>query len=288
MAVRGGPPQEQVDERGCVAPNDGLEYQLEREKNGVSLWKCVSCKVFATGARVQSKRHVERVRWHAEHLAGANPWTGMQDPSLQPALHTKSKAAAKSKAGAAKIQPEVSVWGRPSFSWSETIIDTTKTQCHPSAEQIADLLWYTPEAMPKKLKLMERGFTYKERTRMEIQDRDSKLMNQISRMASQPTVSQVVEKVVEIVVEKKVIEERIVEVMVEGVTPSRPQPKFKAGQSVHQWWAYWMPGAQTAPATIGGKKGRPAWYSASITSPAQWATTVYGGATLTGWGYRVY
>ena len=88
------------------------------------------------------------------------------------------------------------------------------------------MLWYeTSENMPKRLKVLEKGFTYNEAQKMATQDRDSGLMNQISKIHN---------RVVEIVVEKKVIEERIVEVMVAGGTSSRLDPKFAAGQSVHQ------------------------------------------------------
>ena len=65
-----------------------------------------------------------------------------------------------------------------------------------------------------------------------------------------------------VVQEKIVIEEKIVEVYVEkDAAPSGP--RFRAGQSVHQWWAPWMDGAKEAPSRI-KKKTRPAWFSSSV------------------------
>ena len=71
-----------------------------------------------------------------------------------------------------------------------------------------------------------------------------------------------VPEVVEVVVEKQIFVE--VEVLHAGA--ERPPPLFKAGQSVHQWWANWMAGAHLPPPGIKGKNGRPAWYSASVFS----------------------
>ena len=69
----------------------------------------------------------------------------------------------------------------------------------------------------------------------------------------------VIEKVV--VVQKVFVE---VDVLPDGI--KRPEPLFKGGQSVHQWWASWMSGAYETPAGIKGKHGRPAWYNASVCS----------------------
>jgi hypothetical protein len=71
----------------------------------------------------------------------------------------------------------------------------------------------------------------------------------------------VIEKVVH-VVEKKIYVE--VDVLPKG--DPRPQPLFRGGQSVHQWWATWMSGSYETPLGIKGKTGRPAWYSASVYS----------------------
>ena len=69
------------------------------------------------------------------------------------------------------------------------------------------------------------------------------------------------------VIEKVVVEKRIyVEVDVLPKGDPRPQPLFRGGQSVHQWWATWMSGSYETPLGIKGKTGRPAWYSASVYS----------------------
>ena len=69
------------------------------------------------------------------------------------------------------------------------------------------------------------------------------------------------------VIEKVVVEKKIyVEVDVLPKGDPRPQPLFRGGQSVHQWWATWMSGSYETPLGINGKTGRPAWYSASVYS----------------------
>ena len=86
------------------------------------------------------------------------------------------------------------------------------------------------------------------------------------------TVEVVKEVVVEVVKEVHVVQkvEVVKKVFVEvDVLPQgepRPEPLFRGGQSVHQWWASWMSGAYETPARIKGKHGRPAWYSASVYS----------------------
>jgi hypothetical protein len=86
------------------------------------------------------------------------------------------------------------------------------------------------------------------------------------------TVEVVKEVVVEVVKEVHVVQkvEVVKKVFVEvDVLPKgepRPEPLFRGGQSVHQWWATWMSGAYETPAGIKGKTGRPAWYSASVYS----------------------
>ena len=88
------------------------------------------------------------------------------------------------------------------------------------------------------------------------------------------TVEVEVVKVVEVevvkevhVVQKVEVEKKVyVEVDVLPKGGPRPQPLFRGGQSVHQWWASWMSGAYETPVGIKGKTGRPAWYSASVYS----------------------
>ena len=94
-----------------------------------------------------------------------------------------------------------------------------------------------------------------------------------------------------VVKDKLVVKEKIVYV---DRTPAsstsntnRPESKFQGGQSVHQRWATWMPGAKTTRESI-GKKGRLAWYSASVMHALEWAETAYGGIIVTSWAYRVF
>ena len=92
----------------------------------------------------------------------------------------------------------------------------------------------------------------------------------------------IVEKIV--VQEKIVVEEKIVYADRSPASSKsstcRPEPKFKSGQSVNQRWAPWMAGATTTRESI-GKTGRPAWYSACVTLPPEWAETAYGGIIVT-------
>ena len=73
-------------------------------------------------------------------------------------------------------------------------------------------------------------------------------------------------KEVHVVQKVEVVKKVFVEVDVLPKGEQRPEPLFKGGQSVHQWWASWMSGAYETPAGIKGKNGRPAWYSASVYS----------------------
>ena len=66
----------------------------------------------------------------------------------------------------------------------------------------------------------------------------------------------IVEKIV--VQEKIVVEEKTVYVdrspAFSKSSTSRPEPKFKAGQAVRQWWAPWMAGATKMRESIGKKR----------------------------------
>ena len=102
------------------------------------------------------------------------------------------------------------------------------------------------------------------------------------------TVEVVKEVVVEVlkevhVVQRVEVEKRIfveVDVLPDGI--ERPEPLFKGGQSIHQWWATWMSGAYETPAGIKGKTGRPAWYSASVYSWEQLCLQACGDAGVRG------
>ena len=127
----------------------------------------------------------------------------------------------------------------------------------------------------------------------------SSLQMQVGRLAEAPPQIIIEERVVEktVIVEKVVVQEKIVveeEIAYVDRSPassksstSRPVPKLNAGQAVHQWWAPWMVAATKMRESI-GKKGRPAWYSASVLVHHGWAETAYGGITVTSWAYNVF
>ena len=71
-------------------------------------------------------------------------------------------------------------------------------------------------------------------------------------------VTVIKEVVVEVEVIEKVVQKVYVEVDVLPKGKPRPEPLFRGGQSIHQWWASWMSGAYETPAGIKGKHGRPA------------------------------
>ena len=55
-----------------------------------------------------------------------------------------------------------------------------------------------------------------------------------------------------------------------------PDPKFKCGQSVLQWWASWMKSAQETPKTY-NRITRPRWFSAQIVEVMEYGTIRYAG-----------
>ena len=63
-----------------------------------------------------------------------------------------------------------------------------------------------------------------------------------------------------------------------------PEPKFKTGQSVLQWWSK---SAAETPLTY-HKKTRPAWFSAEICSYNKYGTIRYAGQLTTSNLYNVY
>ena len=66
-----------------------------------------------------------------------------------------------------------------------------------------------------------------------------------------------------------------------------PEPKFKTGQSVLQWWSSWMKSAAETPLSY-NKKNRPAWFSAEICSYNNYGTIRYAGQLTTSNLYNVY
>ena len=66
------------------------------------------------------------------------------------------------------------------------------------------------------------------------------------------------------------------------------EPRFRAGQSVLQWWANWFKNTGSAPQTY-GKKRRPSWFSGEILNPPVWLEDMaYAGAKHTGWVYPTH
>ena len=103
--------------------------------------------------------------------------------------------------------------------------------------------------------------------------------------ASHHAVKEVVVEVVKevhVVQKVEVVKKVYVEVDVLPKGEPRPEPLFRGGQSVHQWWASWMSGAYETPAGIKGKHGRPAWYSASVYSWEQLCLQACGDAGVRG------
>ena len=66
-----------------------------------------------------------------------------------------------------------------------------------------------------------------------------------------------------------------------------PDPKFKCGQSVLQWWARWMKSAEETPQTY-KKTLRPAWFSAEVCSFKEYGTLRYARQLCTANLYNVY
>ena len=120
------------------------------------------------------------------------------------------------------------------------------------------------EQMPKKLRTLVRGYCQQEGRRMLAEDKMADMRGALERRDEELAIVIVQERIVKeekIVVEEKIVfQEKIVYV---EMADSRPEPKFRAGQGVHQWWAHWMPNAAQPPAGLKAKS-RPAWFSSSV------------------------
>ena len=69
----------------------------------------------------------------------------------------------------------------------------------------------------------------------------------------------------------------------------RPPPKFQMGQTVHHYWASWMPTVRQPPKQISNKGvRRPSWFNAIIHGPPTWKKQYYGGVLSEGWFYQAY
>jgi hypothetical protein len=74
------------------------------------------------------------------------------------------------------------------------------------------------------------------------------------------------------------------------VAERKPEPLFRAGQSVHHFWASWFPkcGPGDHPPHYNGKK-RPFWFSGEVTAVCGWKDNVpYAGTLHSGFMYLVY
>ena len=66
------------------------------------------------------------------------------------------------------------------------------------------------------------------------------------------------------------------------------KPRFRAGQSVLQWWASWFKNGGPPPKSY-RKKKRPSWYSGEIVNPPVWTEDMlYAGFKYTGWVYPAH
>jgi hypothetical protein len=127
--------------------------------------------------------------------------------------------------------------------------DMAPYEPHPTKEEYEEFMAYTEEEqMPKRLKTLTRGFRYQETKRMCAEDHWSDIGGMMAKK------EQIGVEVVERIVERIVYIEK---------SPSTSKPKFAAGQSVHQWWADWMPGASERPVGIKGNT-RPQWFSSVV------------------------
>ena len=136
-------------------------------------------------------------------------------------------------------------------------------KAHPTEEELREIMKYKNyETMPKRLKMMQKGFRHMENQRMHKEDRLSDLRGALERKPVVEIVKEVVIQETVVVQEKIVAQEKIVKVYVEK-DAATSDPRFLAGQSVHKWWAPWMAGAKETPTGIKGKS-RPAWFSSVV------------------------
>lgn len=140
-------------------------------------------------------------------------------------------------------------------------------------DEEAKKIAYTSLSKRQKDKL--RGKWYGEWRQMERGDRESKIFQSIDKENAKMQKS--IEKLRDNLRRKRK-RERL------------PDPKFKNGQSVLQWWAQWMKSAKEPPKKYGGKKGfaRPAWYSGDVLAFQEYGTILYAGVQVKDNLYRVH
>ena len=118
--------------------------------------------------------------------------------------------------------------------------------------------------LSKRQKTVERGWLHAEWRNMARGDRESRIYQTIDNMHA----------------DLRAYKEMELKVAV-------PDPKFKCGQSVLQWWAGWMKSAEETPQTY-KKKLRLAWFSAEVCSLKEYGTIRYAGQLCTANLYNVY
>ena len=112
--------------------------------------------------------------------------------------------------------------------------------------------------LPKRRKTQGRCWTHGERRNMMRGDRESLVFPTIGQMHA----------------DRKAYKEMELSVAL-------PDPKFKCGQSVLQWWVAWMKSAEETPRTYNNKMNRPAWFSAEVCSCKEYGTMKYAGQLFT-------
>ena len=81
---------------------------------------------------------------------------------------------------------------------------------------------------------------------------------------------------------------QLAELQAEREVAAGRRPRFSTGQSVHQFWAKWMPGCDVMPERLNKKVPRPSWYSGQINAPPVFERIAYGGVVQETWGYVVH
>ena len=168
--------------------------------------------------------------------------------------------------------------------------------CHPGEEQFALMLKTT-----KPARKLASGFEHMEAKRMRVEDTLAVARQTLDR-ADRNTVTLMshVEQLVD-EADTKVLDalSYLREASASGAASSASgaassqepaPPQFRPGEAVCHWWASWFKDCAEgkAPKQYGGKKGRPAWFSAEVLSVAGYQTRCYAGAQHTTHFYQVH
>ena len=156
-------------------------------------------------------------------------------------------------------------------------------KAHPTEDEYS-MIMACRGALPKRMKIMERGWSHQELKRMQNEERDSALRRNVDRKHEEMIVYQEkvekdaaayrekvekdaaayqekVEKDAAAYKEINVVEVEKIVYVEKDAPPSKPL--YAGGQAVHQFWAGWMEGCSERPAGIKGK-ARPAWFSSLV------------------------